>query len=95
MVTGRNGRSGGPVLFIYLFICLFIYFPHLGEGAGGALARTDLQTPFDGHIQAADQTGRHQCGGGVPLLGDALRQALGVTGKLGRSGGEQARLACR
>lgn len=67
------------------------FSPHLGEGTGGALAWTDLETPFDGHIQAADQTGRHQGGGGVPLFGDALRQALGVTGELGQSRGAHGR----
>lgn len=58
--------------------------PHLRKGAGGALAGADLETPFDRHIQGADQTGRHQGHGGVQLLGDALLQALGVTGKLQR-----------
>lgn len=76
------------------FLYFFFFSSHLGEGAGGALAQTDLQTPIHGHIQAADQTGRHQRGGGVPLLGDALRQALGVTGKLGAERSRtQARLA--
>lgn len=86
MVTRRNRRS----LEAWWTILDLFFFSHLGEGTGGALAWTDLETPFDGHIQAADQTGRHQRGGGVPLLGDALRQALGVTGKLGQSGGEHS-----
>lgn len=49
------------------------------------MAGTDLQTPVRRHIQAADQTGRHQRSGGVQLLGDALGQAHGVTGELQRS----------
>lgn len=46
---------------------------HLRKGAGRALARTNLETPFNRHIQAADHTGRHHGCRSVQLLSDALR----------------------